>query len=69
MATEIAKDVNDEFWSLSDDDSFKIAIQDTIVDISSVLKIKISQYLKQQSLKEFPEQYNEEIHMLKHQKK
>ena len=69
VATEIAKDVNDEFWSLSDDDSFKIAIQDTIVDISSVLKIKISQYLKQQSLKEFPEQYNEEIHMLKHQKK
>ena len=64
VATEIAKEVNDEFWNLSDDDPFKIAIQDNIVDVSSVLKIKIAKYLKEQSLKEFPKQYEEEIHVL-----
>ena len=28
VATEIAKDVNDEFWDMSDDDPFKMSIQD-----------------------------------------
>ena len=64
VASEIAKDVNNEFWNLSDDDPFKIAIQDNIVDVSSVLKIKIAKYLKEQSLKDFPKQYEEEIHVL-----
>lgn len=48
VATEIAKDVNDEFWDLSDDDPFKMSIQDKIVGTSSVIKIKIAQYLKEQ---------------------
>lgn len=64
VATAIAKDVNDEFWSLDDDDDFKIEYQDNIVDVSSVLKIKISRYLKKQSLKDFPSEYEDEIHML-----
>lgn len=64
VATAIAKDVTDEFWSLDDDDDFKIENQDNIVDASFVLKIKISQYLKKQSLKEFPSEYEDEIHML-----
>lgn len=64
VATEIAKDVNDGFWDMSDDDPFKMSIQDKIVGTSSVLKIKIAQYLKEQSLKDFPDQYDEEIHVL-----
>lgn len=64
VATAIAKDVTDDFWSLDDEDEFKKENQDSIVDASSVLKIKISQYLKKQSLKEFPSEYEDEIHML-----
>lgn len=64
VATAIAKDVTDEFWSLDDGDEFKLKYQDNIIDASSVLKIKISQYLKKQSLKEFPSEYEDEIHML-----
>lgn len=64
VATEIAKDVTEEFWNLDDDDEFKMAVQDQVVDGSSVLKIKISNYLKKQSLQEFPDEYEEEIHIL-----
>lgn len=64
VATAIAKDVTDEFWNLDDEDEFKKKNQDSIVDASSVLKIKISQYLKKQSLKEFPSEYEDEIHIL-----
>lgn len=64
VATAIAKDVTDEFWNLDDDDEFKKKNQDSIIDASSVLKIKISQYLKKQSLKEFPSEYEDEIHIL-----
>lgn len=64
VATEIAKDVTDEFWNLDDDDEFKVAVQDKVIDGSSVLKIKISDYLKKQSLQEFPERYEDEIHIL-----
>lgn len=64
VATEIAKDVTEDFWNLDDDDVFKMAVQDQVVDGSSVLKIKISDYLKKQSLHEFPDEYEEEIHIL-----
>ena len=64
VATEIAKDVTDEFWNLDDDDEFKMAVQDKVLDGSSVLKIKISDYLKKQSLHDFPDEYEEEIHIL-----
>lgn len=46
VATEIAKDVTDEFWNLDENDEFKKAVQDRITDASSVLKFKISDYLK-----------------------
>lgn len=64
VATAIAKDVTDEFWNLDDENEFKKKNQDSIVDASSVLKIKISQYLREQSLKEFPSEYEDEIHIL-----
>lgn len=40
VATEIAKDVTDEFWNLDDDDEFKMAVQDKVLDGSSILKVK-----------------------------
>lgn len=64
VATAIAKDVTEEFWNLDDDDEFKMAVQDKVLDGSSVLKIKISDYLKKQSLHDFPDEYEEEIHIL-----
>lgn len=64
VATEIAKDVTDEFWNLDESDEFKKAVQDRITDASSVLKFKISEYLRKQSLRDFPEEYEEEIHIL-----
>lgn len=64
VASEIAKDVTDEFWNLDENDEFKKAVQDRITDASSVLKFKISDYLKKQSLRDFPEEYEEEIHIL-----
>lgn len=65
VATEIAKDVNESFWQLDDNDEFKRTYQDKILDQSSILKIKISNYLKEQSLKDFPDCYQEEINSLK----
>lgn len=64
VATEIAKDVTDEFWNLDEDDDFKKQNQDRIIDRSSVLKIKICNYLKKQSLQDFPEEYEDELHIL-----
>lgn len=64
VGTEIAKDVTEEFWNLDENDEFREAVQDQIIDASSVLKIKISNYLKEQSLREFPKEYEEEIHIL-----
>ena len=64
VATEIAKDVTDEFWNLDEGDEFKKAVQDRITDAGSVLKFKISEYLRKQSLRDFPEEYEEEIHIL-----
>ena len=64
VASEIAKDVTDEFWNLDENDEFKKAVQDRITDASSVLKFKISDYLKKQSLRDFPKEYEEEIHIL-----
>lgn len=57
VATAIAKDLTDEFWNLDEGDAFKIANQDKVKDASSVLKLKICQYLRDQSLKDFPKEY------------
>lgn len=49
VASEIAKDVTDEFWNLDENDEFKKAVQDRITDASSVLKFtKVSQVNKYQ---------------------
>lgn len=64
VGTEIAKEVTEEFWNLDENDEFRLSVQDQIIDGSSVLKIRISKYLKEQSLREFPEKYEEEIHIL-----
>lgn len=66
VATEIAKDLTKDFWELSDNDDFKQTYQNDVVDPSSVLKIRISNYLKDQSLRDFPAEYEEELHFLEH---
>ena len=63
VATAIAKDLTDEFWNLDEGDAFKIANQDKVKDASSVLKLKICQYLRDQSLKDFPKEYEDEIRL------
>ena len=64
IATAIGKDINKNFWNLPDDDPFKVANQDKAINQSSIFKIKIAQYLKELSLKDFPEQFNEELSLL-----
>ena len=56
IASAIAKDINTDFWKLPDDDAFKIENQDKAINQSSIFKIKIAQYLKELSLKDFPKQ-------------
>ena len=64
IATSIAEDVNSDFWNLPDDDTFKIANQENAINKSSILKIKIAQYLKSLSLEEFPDEYKDELELL-----
>jgi len=64
IASAIAKDINTDFWKLPDDDAFKIENQDKAINQSSIFKIKIAQYLKELSLKDFPKQYLEELDLL-----
>lgn len=65
IATSIAKDLTDKFWELPDTDDFKQKYIDQIADQSILLKIKISEYLKEKSLEEFPKEYSDEIDLLK----
>lgn len=65
VASEIASEVSDVFWNLPEDDQFKVEFQDKAVNTSSVLKYKISEYLKTYSLKELPEQYEAELDLLR----
>lgn len=64
IASAIAEDVNNEFWSLPDDNSFKLEHQDKAVNKSSVLKIKMAKYFWDLSKKDFPEKYRDEISLL-----
>ena len=65
IATEIAKELTKQFWTLPDDDSFKQAYCDKIVDQSQVLKIKISQYINEISGRGLDNKYANEIEILK----
>lgn len=64
IASGIAKDVTKLFWDLPDDNDFKSHHIEEIKDQSTVLKIKISEFLREKAGKEFPEKYKEEIQLL-----
>lgn len=65
IAESIAKDLTEDFWNLPDSDPDKQRYTDKINDQSILLKIRISDYLKEKSLIEFPKKYSEEINLLK----
>lgn len=65
VATEIAKEENEQFWALEDKDDFKLAFQDRAKTTSSVLKYKIAEYLKGFKLEQVSERYKEELELLK----
>lgn len=64
IATELSKDLTNDFWNSPEDDEFYLAHKNEIQDQSSVLKIRISEYLKEMSLKQFPSCYDKEIKLL-----
>lgn len=57
IATELSKDLTNNRWNSPKDDEFYLAHKNEIQDQSSVLKIRISNYLKELSLKKFPVLY------------
>lgn len=64
VATEIAKECNEIFWGLPDDDEYKRSFQDKAVNPSSVLKNKIANFFVKYSLKDPKEKYSEELALL-----
>lgn len=64
IATELSKDLTNDFWNSPKDDEFYLAHKNEILDQSSVLKIRISDYLKDLSLNKFPSCYDKEIKLL-----
>ena len=64
VASEIAKECNEEFWSLPSNNAYKENFQDKAVNPSSVLKDTISSYLKEFSKKEPDQRYKEELDLL-----
>lgn len=64
VATEIAKECNEEFWKLPDEDEYKRSFQNKAINRSSVLKDKISNFLIDFSLKEPEEKYSGELALL-----
>ncbi|WP_321437283.1 SIR2 family protein [uncultured Bacteroides sp.] len=64
IAKDVAKEKNDSFWKLPDDDSYKNKIQDKVDSSSFVLKYEISEYLKQYTLTGIEPKYKEEIELL-----
>lgn len=65
IASEIAKEVNKQFWSLPNDDPYKQGLQDSVKTSSSVLKYKIASFLKEFSIDKIPSQYSEELDLLR----
>ena len=64
IATELSKDLTHDFWELPSDDDFFIRHKNDINDQSSVLKIRIADYLKELSLKKFDCSFEEELKLL-----
>ncbi|WP_300505619.1 SIR2 family protein [uncultured Duncaniella sp.] len=65
IASEIAKDLNAEFWALDEHDGFRIKNQERIKRNDTVFKIKISEYLINECRKEFPDIWKDELELLK----
>lgn len=64
IATELSKDLTADFWDLPKDDVFFVNHKDDINNQNSVLKFRISDYLKDLSLKQFLPGYEEELELL-----
>lgn len=64
IASSIAKDITELFWSLPSDNDFKVNHIEEVIDQSIVLKIKIAEFLRKKSIEDFPEEYKEEICLL-----
>lgn len=65
VASEIAKETNNDFWQLPDEDTFKQEFKDKAIQTSSVLKEKISRSLKRRLIKDIDNKYKDEINILK----
>ena len=68
VASSIAKDITNDFWNLSDDDEFKKKYQDKVINVDSLLKIKIGEFLGTFQIDAIPSNYDEEIKLLKNLK-
>lgn len=64
IASEIAKDLNSQFWALEDNDSFKMKHQDDIGKFDSVFKLKISEFLLEKCQEDFPSEWDNELSLL-----
>lgn len=65
ISSVIAKEYNEQFWQLPKDDQFRCQHEKDIVSQSSALKIRIADYLRTNYPADIPEQYKEEIELLK----
>lgn len=65
IASEIAKDLTDEFWNLEESNDFRKKYQDKVSKFDSVFKLKISDFLIEKCSEDFPEMWNEELSLLK----
>ena len=65
IASAIAKDLNEQFWNLPDEDDFKSHNQQYVDTPSSVLKIKIANYFKEQIQNTDTAEYQDELDLLR----
>lgn len=65
IASAIAKDLNEQFWNLPDDDDFKFHNQQYVDTPSSVLKIKIANFFKEQIQNNDTTEYQDELDLLR----
>lgn len=65
IASEIAKDLTAKFWNLDEKDTFRKKHQDKVSKFDTVFKLKISEFLIEKCHDEFPEEWKEEISLLK----
>ena len=65
IASEIAKDLTDEFWKLPSEDAFRIKHQDDVSKIDTVFKIKIAEFLIEKCREAFPKEMEDELASLR----